>query len=201
MKYFLCLITICLLTVKVSGQNQYLELVNPEDEYYSAVFPLLYKNFSDRSVARVVAMPSFSAEYSFSVERKSGICLIICNYLNKSYWDTEDKDSVTVQMKSTLIDKELYNIISQLFNIVGKQTRKRITPLEEIKVDGIVYYISAAWKNGTSRMGKTHSPDKDTPMRRLTWISWKLYQFGMGKEKEPEDFRIKITALIAELSK
>ena len=56
------------------GQKQHLDPVKDFKqyegvlkEYYYNVFPLLYKGYSEKPIARYTSMPSFSNEYSFSL--------------------------------------------------------------------------------------------------------------------------------------
>ena len=56
------------------GQKQHLEPVKDFKqyegvlkEYYYNVFPLLYKGYSEKPIARYISMPSFSNEHSFSL--------------------------------------------------------------------------------------------------------------------------------------
>ena len=63
-------------------------------EYYDNVFPLLYKGYSEKPLARYTSMPSFSNEYSFSVETIEGKNYVLSNRLSESYWYSKNKKKV-----------------------------------------------------------------------------------------------------------
>ncbi len=92
--------------------------------YYDNVFSLLYQNYSEKPIARYTSMPSFTSEYSFSIETIKGINYIISNKLSTNYWYSKYKKKVKLISKKRKLNKNLYLGIIKLFRLLEKQTEK-----------------------------------------------------------------------------
>jgi hypothetical protein len=81
MKQVIFTLAFILTTFLCFGQNNITHLQPARDfskytgnlkEYYDGIFPLLYKGFSEKPIARYTAMPAFFSQYSFSIESIDG---------------------------------------------------------------------------------------------------------------------------------
>ena len=202
MKYILCVFLLSMLISVGFGQDKYLKPseLNSETgilkDYYIGLFPLLYKDFSDKPTARYALIPSFSSEFAFSVEEQGNHFFIISNYLSTSYWYAKNKSKVKVKHASTEINKDFYNEISVLFNTALKQARQ---PNEKtMGLDGETSYLSTTI-DGVVKSAETWSPDQTSHMGRLVEICKELYLIGLKKSASKDGISEKINHLISEL--
>lgn len=184
------------------GQDNYLKPSKIDSEtgilkdYYIGLFPLLYKDFSDKPTARYALIPSFSSEFAFSVEEKDKHFFIISNYLSTSYWYAKNKSKVKVKHAFTEINKDFYNKISVLFNIALKQARQ---PNEKtMGLDGETSYLSTTI-DGSVKNAETWSPDQTSHMGQLVEICKELYLIGFKKKVSQGEISEKINHLILKL--
>lgn len=127
------------------------------NEYYGKVLKMLHYKFKDPSKIRYTVFPSFSAEYSFSLEAGN---TIILHTLSENYWYSKRRDEIKVICKEIEIDKKLARQLIQLFTTALKQKKEYVPKRTEITLigfDGVNYYFSADIKGKTST-GKTWSP-------------------------------------------
>ncbi|QHS56052.1 hypothetical protein GWR56_11085 [Mucilaginibacter sp. 14171R-50] len=204
MKYIFCILLTYIYILTASGQDKYLKPseLNSETgilkDYYIGLFPLLYKDFSDKPSARYTLIPSFSSEFAFSVEEKANHFFINSNHLSTSYWYSKNKSKVKVKHASTEITKDFYNRILTLFNIALKQTRQ---PEEKtMGFDGETSYLSAV-VDGHIINAETWSPDQTSHMGLLVEICKKLYLIGLGKSTSQTEVSKEIDQLLIELQK
>lgn len=179
MKYLYILIFLLINTMFCYGQNDHLKPADLETlkDYYVGLFPVLYKGFNDKPVARYTLIPSFSSEFAFSVEEKANQFYIFSNSLSTSYWYAKNKSKVKVKHVSRIINQELYDAIITLFNMLEKQTQEPKTKIEGL--DGETSYFSTT-VGIEIKTGETWSPDENSPMRNAVQICNKLYQMGTG---------------------
>ena len=200
--------------------------ISETNEYYNNLFPLLYKDFTDEPIARLAVHPTFRCEYALSVEQKSEGYYLLSNILSENYWDagySQEKKGFSVQQATQKkiemisqqyeIEKSLYELIRQLFEIATSQIRKpeKRTGIEiingekveieylEARLDGVVYYLSTTNSNGEILTGETHSPHKNTLMRRLVDICDDLYSLSQGEEIPKDGIEAKMKSLIADM--
>src|SRR5690554_3927942 len=114
MKQTILILTFVLTTFLCIGQKQHLEPAKDFKQYkgilkvyYDNVFPLLYKGYSENPIARYTSMPSFSNEYSFSVETIEGKNYVVSNRLSESYWYAENKTEVKLISNKTELTNDL----------------------------------------------------------------------------------------------
>lgn len=179
-------------------------------EYYDNVFPLLNKGYQERPYARYTSMPSFSCEYSFSVEKKDYKYFIISNTLSENYWYAKNRSSVELISVETEIKADLYEKVGELFQLLAVQTEK--PEIESIGSDGTTYYITTGCdgttyyftttnKSGEIEMGEIWSPNENSLLGRLINICDNLYSIGNGKDISQKDVLNEIVRLIEELRK
>ena len=176
-------------------------------EYYKSRFTLLYSGFSEKPYARYSAMPSFSAEYAFSVEKINGKNYIVSNKFSKKFGctieDNEDgnmvNNSVKITTTTTKINNDLYLIIGELFELLANQTK--VCKNSRFGLDGETYYFATTDKNGEIKIGTTWSPDKKSLLERLVKICDKLYLVGVGKIINQRKITKEITILINDFQK
>ena len=186
MKQTILILTFVLTTILCFGQKQHLKPARDFKqyegvlkEYYDNVFPLLYKGFSEKPIARYTSMPSFSNEYSFSVETIEGRNYVISNRLSESYWYAENKKKVKLISSKTELTNELYLKIVDLFKLLEEQTKKTDTDL--MGMDGVTYYFATTDKNGQIKTGETWSPNDNSLLGRLVKICDNVYSLGNGQ--------------------
>ena len=168
------------------------------NQYYEAVFSLLYKGFSKKPTARFTSMPSFTNEYAFSVEKKNDDFIIKSNALSGNYWITPNKKEVKTISNQAKISQSLYNQINLLFELITLQTKEP----EKIIFgnDGTIYYFSTT-VNNKIKTGKTWSPNKETMLGRLVKLNDDLFQIGMGKAVDQKVVETGIKQLSSDLKK
>ncbi len=165
-------------------------------DYYIGLFPLLFKDFSDKPIARYALLPSFSSEYAFSIEEKDNHFFIISNYLSTSYWNAKDKSKVQVKHTSIEINKDFYNKIREVFNIALKQARQP----NELSggFDGETSYLSTMIDD-VVKTAETWSPNQTSHMGQLVEICKGLYLIGLNKIVSQDEVSAKINHLISEI--
>jgi len=168
-------------------------------EYYDNVFPLLYKGFSEKPIARYTSMSSFSNEYSFSIETIEGKNYVVSNRLSKSYWYAENKKKVKLISSKVELTNELYLKIADLFKILTEQTKKPED--ESMGLDGTTYYFATTEKNGQIKIGETWSPNENSLLDRLVKICDDVYSLGTGESISQTETLKNIEKLIIDLKK
>lgn len=166
-------------------------------EYYNNVFPLLYKNFNKKPVARYTSMPSFETEYAFSVEKKNDEFVIISNILTQNYWYAKNRKSVRLITNKTAIEEKLYLKIAELFHLLQVQTK--VIDEELYMFDGTTYYFSSTSDSGEVKTGETWSPGIETYLGKLTEVCNHLFNIGNGKEKQGIIIEKEVDKLIEQL--
>ena len=171
--------------------------------YYDNVFSLLYSGFSQKPYARYACLPSFEAEYAFSVEEIEGKSYIISNGLSEDYSETGFKSRgifVRIITSKVEINSDLYLKIGELFEILAEQTKT--TGQYILGIDGETYYFSTTDKNGEIIIGETWSPSYNSTLGRLVQICNTLFSMGMGRNISQTEILMKeIDKLINDLRK
>ena len=160
----------------VKDFNQYEGVLK---EYYDNVFPLLYKGYSEKPIAKYTSMPSFSNEYSFSIEIIDGENFVVSNRLSESYWYAKNRKKVKLFSNKTELANDLYLKIVDLFKLLEEQTKK--TENDLMGLDGVTYYFVTTDTNGQIKIGETWSPDDNSLFGRLVKICDSIYSLGNGK--------------------
>ncbi len=166
-------------------------------EYYDNVFPLLYKGFSEKPVARYTSMPSFSNEYSFSIETIGGKQYVVSNRLSESYWYAKNRNKVKLISNKTELQNDLYLKIVEFFKLLEEQTKKPESNM--MGKDGVTYYFATTDKNGEVKIGKTWSPNDNSLLGRLVKICNNIYSLGNGNNISQTEVLKDIYKLIIEL--
>jgi len=189
MRQTILILTFVLTTILCFGQKQHLEPAKDFKQhegvlkdYYDNVFPLLYKGYSEKPIARYTSMPSFSNEYSFSIETIEGKNYVVSNRMSESYWYAKNRKKVELVSNKTELVNELYLKIVDLFKLLEEQTKMPVRDLNLITVraDGVNYYFATTNKNGQVKIGETWSPN-DSLLGRLVKICDNIYSLGNGE--------------------
>jgi len=216
MKQITLILTFILTTFLCFGQNEHLEPAKDFNqykgvlkEYYDNVFPLLYSGFSEKPYARYTSMPSFSAEYSFSVEKIEEKNYIISNELSENFWyagydkkgnmDNKRRNRVKISTIKTEINNDLYLKIGELFELLANQTK--VYEKDRFGFDGVTYYFTTTEENGEIKIGETWSPNEKSLLGRLVKICNNLYLVGVGNNIDQMKILKEITVLINDLTK
>ena len=225
-KHTILIFIFFLTTFLCFGQKEHLEPTKDFNqhggvlkEYYDNLFPLLYSGFSDMPYARYTSMPSFSAEYAFSVEKINEKNYIISNKFSENFWYAgydnngnmvnEKRNTVKIATVKTEISDDLYLIIGELFELFVEQTKVKerkfdtlpdgtIVEIHEIGTDGETYIFTTTDKNGEIRTGTTWSPHpSDKPLlSRLVEICDNLYLLGIENDISQTNILREIDILI-----
>ena len=194
---------VLLLAIKGYAQNDHLEPfrnINSYDEYMKQYvehdFALLYSGMNARPYARYATVPSFMKEYAFSVEQITDGYCIISNTLSESLWSAADRNAVKVIPGKITIDKQLFQLIGELFMQATGQIKS--APML-LGLDGATYYFSTTDKNGNVRIGEKWSPSTNSLMDRLVEICDKLYALSVGDKLSIPDIKNDIRKLTTEL--
>ncbi|RYD96163.1 MAG: hypothetical protein EOP54_14390 [Sphingobacteriales bacterium] len=206
MKRITLILTFILITILVFGQEQRLKparnFKNYEgllQEYYNSIFPLLYKGYSEKPIARYTSMPSFFSEYSFSVETMKGKNYVVSNKMSQNFWYAKKRKNVKLRSSKVELNNDLYTKIVELFELLTEQTKKPKDELAGIGVDGVTYYFATTDKNGTINIGETWSPDDDSLLERLVQICDNIYSLGNGYNVSQTDLLKDIDRLLNNL--
>ena len=190
MRQTFLILTLVLTTILCFGQKQHLEPARDFKQYegvlkdyYDNVFPLLYKGYSEKPIARYTSMPSFSNEYSFSIETIEGKNYVVSNRMSENYWYAKNRKKVELVSNKTELVNELYLKIVDLFKLLEEQTKEPERDLNKISVnvDGVTYYFAITNKNGQVKIGETWSPGDNSLLGRLVKICDSIYSLGNGK--------------------
>jgi len=206
MKQTILILTFVLTTFLSFGQTQHLEPARDFKqyegelkEYYDNVFPLLYKDFSEKPIARYTSMPSFSSEYSFSIETIEGKNYVVSNKMSENYWYAKKRKKVKLISNKTELTNDLYLKIVDLFKLLEEQTKD--TEGDLMGVDGVTYYFATTDKNGQIKIGETWSPNENSLLGRLVIICDSIYALGNGKKLSQTDIIKDIDKLLNDLKK
>jgi len=189
MRQTILILTFVLTTILCFGQKQHLEPAKDFKQnegvlkvYYDNVFPLLYKGYSEKPIARYTSMPSFSNEYSFSIETIEAKNYVVSNRMSESYWYAKNRKKVELVSNKTELVNELYLKIVDLFKLLEEQTKKPEVDLNKIliRADGVIYYFATTNKNGQVKIGETWSPGDNSLLGRLVKICDNIYSLGNG---------------------
>lgn len=170
-------------------------------EYYDEIFPLLYKGYIEKPVARYTSIPSFFSEYSFVIETIEGKNYVISNRLSENYWYAKDRKNVKLISNRKELTNDLYLKIVDLFKYLAEQTRVPEDELAGLGLDGVTYYFTTTDKNGKVSIGETWSPDKDALLGRLIAICDNIYALGNRKKLSQKDILNDIDKLLIDLNK
>ncbi|SEM17064.1 hypothetical protein SAMN05421856_101524 [Chryseobacterium taichungense] len=206
MRQTLLILTFILTSFMSFGQTQHLEPAKDFKqyegdlkEYYDNVFPLLYKDYSDKPIARYTSMPSFSNEYSFSIEKIEGKNFVVSNRMSENFWYAKKRKKVKVITSKTELTNDLYLKIVDLFKLLEEQTKK---PEKNITgFDGVTYYFATTDKNGQIKIGETWSPDDNSLLDRLVKICDNVYSLGNRNNVSQTDILRDIENLLNDLKK
>lgn len=204
MKQTILILTFVLTTFLCFGQKQHLEPAKDFKqyegvlkEYYDNVFPLLYKGYSEKPIARYTLMPSFSNEYSFSVETIEGENYVVSNKMSENFWYAKNRKKVKLISNKTELTNDLYFKIVDLFKLLEEQTKK---PEDDLMgLDGVTYYFATTDKNGQIKIGETCSPNEKSLLGRLVKICDNIYSLGNGNDLSQSDISKDIDKLINDL--
>ena len=166
-------------------------------EYYDNVFPLLYQNYSEKPIARYTSMPSFSNEYSFSIETMEDRKYVVSNKLSTNYWYSKNKKNVKLISNKAKLTENLYQKIIELFKLLDEHTKKSEDEL--IGFDGTTYYFATTNENEKVKIGETWSPNKKSQLGRLVSICDEIFSLGNGENISQSKIVKNIEKLITEL--
>ena len=164
--------------------------------YYAKVFSLLYAGFSSTLLARCTVLPSFSAEYAWSIERRSDGLHLRTNALATNLWYAKDKN-VAVVSREVPLEPELAEAAVALFQAAGAEIR---APIEDgFGCDGVTWTLLIDDGNGTLREGETWSPPKGSLMLRLTEVCDSLFALPEGKGPSQAELAATVRVLTADI--
>ena len=185
MKKTITTLLLLLLSLRMTGQIDYLEPIKDYSKYkselsgyYSNVLSLLSTGLSKKPYACYAVIPSFSPEYTVSAETKNGKYYLISNTLSQNSWQAE-KSTIKVNTKSTEISKTLYQALGELLQMATLQIQDMDGSTTGL--DGTTYYFSTTNGKGEVLTGKKWSPDRATLMGRLVQIYESIYALSTGK--------------------
>ncbi|HPS31578.1 MAG TPA: hypothetical protein PLZ43_15085 [bacterium] len=203
-KQIVLILTLVLTTSLCYGREEHLEPAQDFKqhggilkEYYDNVFPLLYKGYSEKPTARYTAIPSFSNEYSFSIETIKGKKYIVSNRLSENYWYAKNKKKVTLISSKTELTNDLYFKIVDLFKLLEKQTKN--SKNSTVGLDGITFYFTTTNTDGQIKTGETWSPSSNSPIGKLIKFCDDIYAIGIGKNISQTEILKDANKLIKEL--
>lgn len=206
MKQKLLVLTFVLVNLLSSGQTQHLEPARDFKqyegdlkEYYDNVFPLLYKDYFEKPIARYTSMPSFSSEYSFSIEKIDGKNYVVSNSMSENFWYAKKRKKVKLISGKTELTDDLHLKMVDLFKFLEEHTKK---PEKDIRgFDGVMYYFATTDKNGQIKIGETWSPDDNSLLDRLVKICDNIYSLGNRNDLSQTDILRDIEKLLDDLKK
>jgi len=190
MRQTILILTFVLTTILCFGQKQHLEPAKDFKQYegvlkdyYDNLFPLLYKGYSENPIARYTSMPSFSYQYSFSIETIEGKNYVVSNRMSENYGYSKNRKKVELVSNKTGLVNELYLKIVDLFKLLEEQTKEPERDLNKITIraDGVSYNFATTDKNGQVKIGETWSPGVNSLLGRLVKICDNIYSLGNGE--------------------
>ena len=198
---FICILFNFLITY---GQKQHLEPTNFNvggnlEIYYKNLNLLLFKDLAEKPFARFMAIPSFSKEYGFAIEKRKNKYFIISITASESYWRAKNRNEVKFINEENEIEQELYEQIGRLFQLLAKQTEKYDSV--NYRSDGETYYFITTNNNGEICTGETWSPSENSMIGELIKSSIKIYSIGNGNSSLKAEIKNEIEELITELKK
>lgn len=206
MRQTILILTFVLTTILCFGQKQHLEPARDFNkyegvlkEYYDNVFPLLHNGYSEKPIARYTSMPSFSNEYSFSIETIEGKNFVMSNRMSENYWYAKNRKKVEIVSNKTELVKELYLKIVDLFKLLEEQTKNPEPDLNSMRADGVTYYFATTNKNGQVKIGETWSPVDNSLLGKLVKICDNIYSLGNGENISQMETKMEIDKLLNDI--
>lgn len=171
MKIFIFLIIAILFLYEANGQISGVDHLLPASEiengiktnkdYHGKVLNLLNSNFSNESIISYLVFPSFSAEYSFSIQKKNKFTYVLKkSKCSENYWYSKNKKEVKVKNETVRINKKTAKLLIKLYNKVLNQCKEHVPKKGKIRFigfDGTNYYFLSKRKDEL-QIGKTWSP-------------------------------------------
>ncbi len=206
MKQTILILFFVLTTFLSFGQTQHLEPARDFNqyegmlkEYYDNVFPLLYQDYSEKPIARYTSMPSFSSEYSFSIEKIEGKNYVVSNKMSENFWYAKNRKKVKLISNKAELTNDLYLKIVDLYKLLEEQTKEPEHDL--MGCDGVTYYFATTDKNGQIKIGETWSPNDNSLLRILVVICDSIFALGNGKNLSQTAIIKDIDELLSDLKK
>ena len=165
-------------------------------DYYVKVLSLLRTDFNSKPLARCVVLPSFTAEYAWSLERSPDGVSLLTNMLSENFWYARNKN-VTVTSRKILLEAELAEAAEELFRAAVAETRP---PLEGYYgCDGTTWTFAVDDGNGSLKEGEVWSPPRGSLMRRLTDVCDAFFALPEGKGPSQAELAAGMRALTADI--
>jgi hypothetical protein len=192
--YGLCIISFCsygqpdrLLPVR-----DYFNHYEHERDYYPHVFNHLINGLSLTPIARVVVLPSFSAEHVISIEKsdnKKDFSLIY-KKCKESIWYSEKRDKIKTEIHEIPIDSSFAILVGKVF--IKATTEIKYPTEPQWGLDGITYIMSTFVPKYGIQTGETWSPRTGTRMRQLVDISDILISMTTANKADRDKFKNEI---------
>ncbi len=164
-------------------------------DYYVHVLALLHTGFGPKPLARCTVLPSFTAEYAWSLERRPDGVHLLTNILSENLWYARDKN-VTVTSRDVRLEPELAEAVGELFRAAVAETRP---PIEGYYgCDGTTWTLAVAGGDGSLKKGQVWSPPQGSLMERLTDACDALFALPEGKGPSQAELASGMRALTAD---
>lgn len=170
-------------TGQISGVDHLLPATEFENgiktnkEYHGKVLMLLDSDFPNESIISYSVFPSFSAEYSFSIQKKNNSSYVLKkSKCSENYWYSKDKTEIKVKTEVVRINKKTTKLLIELFGNVLNNCKEHVLKeggIEIIGFDGTNYYFLLKRENEI-QTGKTWSP-RTKNMKELVAINDSIF--------------------------
>ncbi len=177
--------------------------------YYSSIYKHLIKDLSYDPVARMLVLPSFSAENVVSIEgvdrenREYRKFKVIYKTCKKSIYYKKRRNYTKISTYENEIDSVTVRLVNQIFKLVLSDTRYNKNVLSGL--DGETYIFSGFFIGFGTQTGQIWSPDEGTKMSGLVELGNTLIQFAksdnnVDRDKCKMNLRIKGENLLTRLN-
>ncbi len=196
MKIFVFLIITITFLSEAKGQISGVDHLLPASEiengiktnkgYHGNVLNLLGSNFPNESIISYLVFPSFSAEYSFSIQKKNNFTYVLKkSKCSENYWYSKNRKEVKVKNETVRINKKTAKLLINLYSKVLNQCKEHVPKKDEILfigLDGTNYYFLLKRVNEI-QTGKTWSP-RTKNMKELVAINDSIFSSSNLNNKE-----------------
>ena len=157
------------------------EVIPKIKDYESDFYKVILKDFNDQPIARYIVQPSFGPEYAFQIQQgQDDNYILLANCLKTSLWNCDNKDTIQPIQYINNIEKELTEVISNLFKMVLLPVNG---PCYEMGQDGITYRLYTYDTEKGLLCGEAWSPNKGSKMFELISICEATFDYA----KSPSD--------------
>ncbi len=169
--------------------GDFFNIYEHERDYYPHIYNHLIKGLAWTPVARIVVLPSFSAEHVISIEPTENEIdfHLVYKTCKENIWYSKDRTKIKTETHEIALDSSFAILMGKVFTKATTEVKYPTEP--QWGLDGVTYIMSAFVKNHGMQTGETWSPVEGTRMRKLVDTSHKLISLTTAARADKEKLK------------